>query len=158
MRSCCSRIKTLFLTGVLFYSLLAGSVSAQDRSAVGLDYLAITQNPLLAEVMQELEPGLLEIYQRRNMSEKRKFWGLRGIARALRDDEMYKPMLEDLEAVSRPALLKLARLPAESYPTLHQVVELVRLNIEYKEKTGVGWSKEEYESNMRLYQALHGKN
>lgn len=142
---------------LVFSLLMTSTVQAQDQSAVGLDYLKITKHPLLAEIMLELEPGLLGIYKSRGYSEKRQMWGVRGIAWALSDDEMYKPMLEDLESVSRPTLLKFKQLPEESYPTLHQVAELVKLNIEHKEKTGVEYSQEEYESTMKLHEALHGK-
>lgn len=148
--------KSAFLLFSILLSL-STNLRAQGESATGLDYLEITGNPILTEIILELEPGLLEIYENREMSEKRKYWGLRGIAWALRDDEMYKPMLEDLESVSRPALLKFKQLPKEKYPTLHQVAEVVKLNMEYKEKAGVEWSQEEYQSNQELYKALHAE-
>ncbi|MGI1672031.1 MAG: hypothetical protein K6L74_17135 [Neptuniibacter sp.] len=150
----------LYKKGILMFALLScmtGLVQAQDQSAVGLDYLEITGHPLLAEIMLELEPGLLEIYKKKGRSEKRQMWGVRGVARALADDEMYKPMLKTLESVSRPTLLKFKQLPEESYPTLHQVAELVRFNIEYKQQFGVEYTQEEYEATMKLYEALHGK-
>ncbi len=153
-------MKLLCKKGIILFALLAcmtGTTQAQNLSVVGLDYLEITGHPLLTEIMLELEPGLFEIYKNRGRSEKRRIRAIKGVALTLRDDEMFKQMLEDLESVSRPALLKFKRLPEESYPTLHQVAEHVRLNIEHKEKFGVEYSEEGYNASMKLYEALHGK-
>ena len=144
------------LVGGVLALLLSVSIHSEEQSAYGFDYLKITKNPLLAEIMLELEPKLVALYKSENMDESDIRWGLKGIAKSFRDDEMFKPMLKDLEAASRPALLKLAGLPEDKYPTLHGVVKLVRLNIRYKQKYGIEWTEAEYESSMKLYRALHG--
>ncbi len=145
------------LTKALILLFLASYTHAEDNSTLGFDYLEITKHPLLAEIMLEFEPKLVDLYKAKGLSKKVIYRGVRGVARTLRDDQMYKPMLADLESISRPTLLKLAGLPKGEYPKLHGVVKLVRLNIKYKETYGVELTEEEHESNMRLYKALHGR-
>ena len=150
-------VMTQTLTAGIVVLLFSSFTHAEGQSLYGFDYLKITKHPLLAEIMLELEPKLITLYKSENMDESDIRWGLKGIAKTFRDDEMFKPMLKDLEAASRPALLKLAGLPEDKYPTLHGVVKLVRLNIRYKEKFGVELTQEEHDSTMKLYKALHGK-
>lgn len=107
--------------------------------------------------MYDIEPKLIALYDSEKLSEKAKIWALEGIASGLGDNDVFKNLLTDIEATDPEATFVFTTLPKGEYSNLHLLAEHFRIKKEYKDKTGVELTKEEGESNLKLYKALFGK-
>jgi len=121
------------------------SLIAEEESKLGLDYLQLTQNKVLTEIMQNLEPKLITFYNEQNLSFMQKKYGVRGIAISLAKDKTYKTIIDRIKGVSPETLQEFLKLPKNDYPMLWAIGEGERL-------------KQELASSLKLYNALHGKD
>lgn len=131
--------------------------ATEKKSAYGIDYQKATYNKIISDFMYKIEPKLIQYYETLKLSEKDQKWALEGIAGGLAMNHMFKNLVEDIEAVDPEATFVFTQLPKDEYSNLHMLAENFRIKKEYKEKTGVELTKEEGESNLKLYKALFGK-
>lgn len=131
--------------------------AAEQKSALNIDYSKFTFNQVLTDFMYKIEPKLIKYYETLKLSEKDKKWALEGIALGLASNNMFKNLVEDIEAVDPESTFIFNTLPKEEYSKLHLLAEHFRVKKEYKDKYGVELTKEEAESSLRLYKALFGK-
>jgi len=129
---------------VIFFWFCSCGIFAKETSSLGLDYLKITKQPLLAEIMIDLEPKLIKLYIKHKLPEQMIKGGIRGLALGFRDDQVTKSNIEQMQKISPDSLLRLLELPKNNYPTLWAVGKLEKLN-------------RELDSSLRLYKALNGK-
>lgn len=128
---------------LLLISLMAStSLLAEEKSKLGLDYLKITKNQVLADIMLDLEPKLIAYYKKHNLKEVLIKQGVRGVASSFADDITYKSVIDSIKSASPDTLLKLLQLPKDDYPMLWAVGNGERLD-------------RELVSSMKLYKALH---
>ena len=128
---------------LLLVSLMASiSLLAEEKSKLGLDYLKITKNQVLADIMLDLEPKLIAYYKKHNLKEVLIKQGVRGVASSFADDITYKSVIDSIKSASPDTLLKLLQLPKDDYPMLWAVGNGERLD-------------RELVSSMKLYKSLH---
>jgi hypothetical protein len=133
------------------------ALAADTKSAYNINYAKFTFNQVLTDFMYDIEPKLITFYDTLKLTKKEKIWALEGIASGLGDNDVFKNLLTDIEAVDPEATLIFTKLPKDEYSNLHLLAEHFQLKKEYKDKTGVELTKEEGESTLRLYKALFGK-
>ena len=132
---------------VIICLFISASSLAIEKSKIGLDYLKLTKNQILAEIMLDLEPKLLasyDSYKKFKFTDLQKKFGVRGVAISFSKDITYKDTIDEIKRISPDTLLKLLRLSKEDYPMLWAVGEGERL-------------ERELASSLKLYKALHGK-
>ena len=132
---------------VIICLFISASSLAIEKSKIGLDYLKLTKNQILAEIMLDLEPKLLasyDSYKKFKFNDLQKKFGVRGVAISFSKDITYKDTIDEIKRISPDTLLKLLRLSKEDYPMLWAVGEGERL-------------ERELASSLKLYKALHGK-
>lgn len=136
-------LKPVFFTLMFIISFTA---EAENKSILGLDYFAITENQLLAEILLETEPKLIANYSKIDFGKKKKIQasGMRGLSLALKSDLVLKSWIKFFDEACPEMPLRFLKLNKEKYPNLWNYGDLVRLQIE-KEKS------------KRLYEALHGE-
>ncbi len=128
---------------LLLVSFMAStSLLAEEKSKLGLDYLKITKNQVLADIMLDLEPKLIAYYKKHNLKEVLIKQGVRGVASSFADDITYKSVIDSIKSASPDTLLKLLQLPKDDYPMLWAVGDGERLD-------------RELVSSMKLYKSLH---
>lgn len=121
---------------------------AGEQSSLGIDYLDVAKNKLIAEAMLEMEPALIEYYKNgeyKGSTESDWKYALRLTAHVLGIDRVSKDTYEVISEVAPNTPLKFLKLDRGKYPNLWGFGESVRL------------TKVEDESR-RLYRALHGKD
>lgn len=135
------------LTRILLLVTLLASTSllAEEKSKLGLDYLKITKNQILTDIMLDLEPKLVALYKEHNLKEVLIKQGARGIAKNLAEDKTYKLIIERIKGLSPDTLLEFLKLPKKDYPMLWAIGEGERL-------------ERDLASSLKLYKALHGKD
>lgn len=130
---------------LLLISLIAStSLLAQESSKLGLNYLAITKNQVLADIMYDLEPKLITVYSQKDMTASQIKSGFRGIALGLSKDKTYTTVIDRIRSVSPETLLKFAMLPKENFPMLWAIRKGERID-------------QELTTSLGLYKALNGK-
>jgi len=137
-------LRAILLSILLLFSAVC---QAENKSALGIDYLEITKNPIIAEVMLEMEPELIKYYQQgewAGSTEADRVYALRHKAYILSQDYVSKDNYQLISEVAPEVPLKFLKLDKERYPNLWDFGELVRLKKEGKEE-------------RRLYKLLHGK-
>jgi len=118
---------------------------AIETSQLNLDYLKITKNQILTDIMLELEPKLIIYYRKNNLKETLIKQGVRGVATSFSKDMVYKSVIDSIKASSPKTLTKLINLPKERFPMLWAI--------------GKGEILErELTSSLKLYKALHGND
>lgn len=128
---------------LLLVSFMAStSLLAEEKSKLGLDYLKITKNQVLADIMLDLEPKLIAYYKEHNLKEVLIKQGVRGVASSFAEDITYKSVIDSIKSASPDTLLKLLQLPKDDYPMLWAVGDGERLD-------------RELVSSMKLYKSLH---
>lgn len=148
-------VQEIILIFVCFTAQYAGAI--EQKSALNIDYSQFTFNQVITDFMYNIEPKLLKYYNTLKLSEKDKKWALEGIASGLGINNMFKNLVEDIEAVDPEATFVFTTLPKEEYSNLHLLAEHFRIKKEYKDKYGVELTKEEAESSLKMYKALFGK-
>lgn len=118
---------------------------ASNQSTLGLDYLQITKNQVLTDIMLDLEPKLVSLYKKHNLKDVLIKQGVRGIAKNLAEDKTYKLIIERIKGLSPDTLLEFLRLPKKDYPMLWAIGEGERL-------------ERELDSSLKLYKALNGND
>lgn len=119
----------------------------KGESQLGLDYLQITKNPILVDIMLELEPKLLASYAKETrikISNNHKNSMIKRIAEDLSEDKTFKSTVDKIIAVSPDTPLKFLKLSKEKYPMFWAIGRNRELDIELA-------------SSKKLYKALHGK-
>ena len=132
---------------VIICLIISATSLANEKSKIGLDYLTLTKNPILVDIMLDLEPKLLasyDSYEKFKFTDLQKKSGVRGVATSFSKDITYKATIDEIKRISPDTLLKLLKLPKEDYPMLWAVGEGERL-------------ERELASSLKLYKALHGK-
>jgi hypothetical protein len=136
----------MFARILLFIGLLASTVLlADENSQLGFDYLKLTKNKILADMMLDLEPKLVAYYKKHNLKEVLIKQGVRGVATSFSEDITYKSVIDSVKKASPDSLLKLLKLPKKDYPMLWAIGEGERL-------------ERELASSLKLYKALNGKD
>lgn len=131
---------------ILLIGLLASTVLlADENSQLGFDYLKLTKNQILADMMLDLEPKLVAYYKKHNLKEVLIKQGVRGVATSFAEDITYKSVIESVKKASPDSLLQLLKLPKTDYPMLWAIGEGERLD-------------RELASSLKLYKALNGKD
>ena len=134
---------------ILALALFASATCfAEGRSILGIDYLKITENKIIAEAMLEMESALIEYYKKGEYAESTKYdreYALKGKAIVLSQDHVSVDTYEVISEVAPEVPLKFLKLDKGKYPNLWNFGELVRLT-------------KEGEESKRLYKALHGKD
>ena len=131
---------------LLFISLLAPtSLLAEEKSKLDLNYLKLTKNQILADIMLDLEPKLVAYYKKYNLKEVLIKQGVRGVATSFAEDITYKSVIDSVKKASPDSLLKLLQLPKEDYPMLWAIGEGERL-------------ERELATSLKLYKALNGND
>jgi hypothetical protein len=133
------------------------ALATETKSAYNINYAKFTFNQTLTDFMYAIEPKLIKFYDTLKLSKKEKIWALEGIASGLGDNDVFKNLLTDIEAVDPEATFVFTKLPKKEYSNLHLLAEHFRLKKQYKDKYGVELTKEEGEKSLRLYKALFGK-
>lgn len=126
--------------------LLSTKTTAQE-SILGIDYLALTESPVIAEAMLEMEPALIQYYQTGEWAEttyEDRVYALRSMATTLKRDRISVDTYEVINQVAPDVPLKFLALSEEKYPNLRRFGNIVRLS-------------KEGEESKKLYKALHGK-
>ncbi len=127
--------------------VLSSVCFAEGRSALGIDYLEITENEIIAEAMLEMEPALIEYYQNGEWAGSTEYdrkYALRSKAVVLSQDHVSADTYKVISEVAPEVPLKFLKLDKDKYPDLWNFGELVRL-------------KNEGEEERKLYKLLHGK-
>lgn len=137
------------LRAILLSILLVSSMACQagSKSALGIDYLEITKNPIIAEAMLEMEPALIKYYQQgewAGTTEADRIYALRSMASVLDMDHVSEYTYQVISKVAPEVPLMFLKLDKKKHPNLWNFGDLVRI------------TKKEEESK-RLYRALHGK-
>lgn len=131
---------------LLLIGLLASTVLlADENSQLGFDYLKLTKNQILADMMLDLEPKLVAYYKKHNLKEVLIKQGVRGVATSFAEDITYKSVIDSVKKASPDSLLQLLKLPKTDYPMLWAIGEGERL-------------ERELASSLKLYKALNGKD
>jgi hypothetical protein len=131
---------------LLLIGLLASTVLlADENSQLGFDYLKLTKNQILADMMLDLEPKLVAYYKKHNLKEVLIKQGVRGVATSFAEDITYKSVIDSVKNASPDSLLQLLKLPKTDYPMLWAIGEGERL-------------ERELASSLKLYKALNGKD
>jgi hypothetical protein len=120
------------------------SSQANNQSTLGLDYLQITKNQILTDIMLDLEPKLIVYYQKHHLKEVLIKQGVRGVASSFAKDITYKSVIDSVKNASPDSLLQLLKLPKTDYPMLWAIGEGERI-------------ERELDSSLKLYKALNGK-
>lgn len=136
--------KSLFIVVFLLTGFCASLHAAGNKSELGLDYLELTQNELLAEVMYEVEPKLIARYEKAGFGLKLQKSAATSLAGTLNEDNVYKVWMKFFAEYSSHTPLRFLELDKADYPNLWNFGELIRI-------------RKEKEKSLRLYQALHGK-
>ncbi|MFK5912926.1 MAG: hypothetical protein QM484_01010 [Woeseiaceae bacterium] len=132
----------------LFIIILSSTCHAENKSILGIDYLKVTENKIIAEAMLEMEPALIEYYKKGEWvktTKKIRIYALRGIASVLGIDEVSKNTYEVISEVAPKTPLKFLKLDKKKYPNLWKFGNIMRLSKETKK-------------SLWLYKALHGKD
>ena len=130
---------------LLLISLIAStSLLAQESSKLGLDYLALTENQLLTDIMLRIEPKLIDYYEKQNFNDVIKRIWLKGMATAFSKDTLYPSAFEQIKKASPELLLEFLKLPKDSYPELWAAGRNEQV-------------KQDLAESLKLYKALHGK-
>jgi hypothetical protein len=131
---------------LLLISLVAStSLLAEEKSKLGFDYLKLTKNKILADMMLDLEPKLVVYYKKHNLKEVLIKQGVRGVATSFAEDITYKSVIDSVKKASPDSLLQLLKLPKKDYPMLWAIGEGERL-------------ERELASSLKLYKALNGND
>lgn len=135
--------KLFFVFTFLFCSL---AFAAPNQSQLDLDYLALTGNQKLADILYETEPHLIARYETRERTRptERKISGMTKLARVLKQDLVYKSWMRFYEKTAPNIPLRFLELDKAKYPNLWNWGELRRLSIET-------------DKSLKLYEALHDK-
>lgn len=99
-----------------------------------LNYETLTGAPVLAKLMQDIEPVLRKEYADNGMPTALLVKSLRQMATSLGQDKPYKSTLTRIRNLSPTALRSLRHLPKSRYPNLWKVGQLEYLRLE-KEKS-----------------------
>ncbi|KJY90340.1 hypothetical protein CWB89_06480 [Pseudoalteromonas piscicida] len=151
--------KLAYVLSVLFVCFVSSfALSAEQKSAYGIDYHKITYPQIITDFMYGIEPKLIEYYDTLKLTEKQKIHSLNGIAGSLTLNHMFKTLVEDIAATDPEATFVFTKLPKDDYSNLHLLAEYFRQKKEYKDKYGVELTKEEAEKSLKLYKALFGKD
>jgi len=138
-------MKKTLMASILF---LACSISwADSESALGIDYLKVTRNELLAEITLKIEPQLIAYYQQgeyENTTKRDRVFAIRSTATMLGMDKLSEYTVSVLESAAPEVPLEFLKLDKSKYPNLWNFGELERLQREKAE-------------SQRLYDALHMK-
>lgn len=132
---------------LLLCTILISTHTTAQESILGIDYLSLTENPIIAEAMFEMEPALIEYYQTGEWAESThddRVYILRGTAIVLKQDKISVDTYEVITQVAPNTPLKFLQLDEEKYPNLKRFGNIVRLT-------------KEGEDSKKLYKALHGK-
>ncbi len=118
-----------------------------QESILGIDYLTLTGNPIIAEAMIEMEPALIEYYQTGEWAEttyEDRIYALRSMATTLRRDRVSVDTYEVIRAVAPETPIRFLKIDKEKYPNLWDFGDLMRI-------------VKEGEESKKLYKAPHGK-
>jgi hypothetical protein len=132
---------------LLLCTILVSLKATAQESIVGIDYLALTENPIIAEVMLEMEDALIQYYQEGELAastHEDRIYALRSMATTLKRDRVSVDTYDVINQVAPDVPLKFLALSEEKYPNLRRFGNVVRLT-----KEGV--------ESKKLYKALHGK-
>jgi len=144
-------------TFILVIGFSQYGLAEERKSAYGIDYSEFTFNEIITDFMYKIEPKLIKFYDTLKLSVKDKKWALEGIASGLGINHMFRNLVTDIEATDPEATFVFTQLPKTEYSNLHLLAEYFRVKKSYKDKTGRELTKEEGESNLKLYKALFGK-
>lgn len=137
-----------FIKLFAYCTLLVSVHTTAQESVLGIDYLTLTGNPIIAEAMLEMEPALIQYYQTGEWAETThadRVYALRITATSLKRDKVSVDTYEVINQVAPNTPLKFLELDEEKYPNLRRFGNIVRLT-----KQG--------EESKQLYKALHGKD
>ncbi len=137
-------VNTILVTALILMSPTL--CIAEGSSKLGNDYLKITQNPLLADIMLEYEPKLIEYYRNSEYGHIKGLVedGVSTVALNLTMDRINRSMVKEFRELAPDLPLKFLALDKKKYPNLWNFGELERL-------------RKEKEDSLWLYRALHGK-
>jgi hypothetical protein len=142
------RVKMRFFTKLLACCVISISTIVQaQESILGIDYLALTENPIIAEAMLEMESALIQYYQEGEWAastHEDRIYALRSMATTLKRDRVSVDTYDVINQVAPDVPLKFLALSEEKYPNLRRFGNIVRLS-------------KEGEESKKLYKALHGK-
>ncbi|MCW8932065.1 MAG: hypothetical protein OQL19_17755 [Gammaproteobacteria bacterium] len=133
---------------MLFIMFISITTRAENTSILGIDYFKVTENKIIAEVMLEMEPALIEYYKKgeyEGTTRVDQIYALRGISIVLSQDHVSEDTYQVIGEVAPDVPLKFLKLDKEKYPNLWHFGNVMRL------------TKEEADSRW-LYRALHGKD
>ena len=130
---------------LLISLIVSTSLLAEEKSKLGLNYVKLTKNQVLADMMLDLEPKLIAYYKKHNLKEVLIKQGVRGVATSFAEDITYKSVIDSIKKASPDSLLKLLQLPKADYPMLWAIGEGERL-------------ERELASSLKLYKALNGND
>ena len=132
---------------LLFCTLFISLKTTAQESILNIDYLALTNNPIIAEAMLDMEDALIEYYQTGEWAKtthEDRVYALRSMATTLKRDRVSVDTYEVINQVAPDVPLKFLALSEEKYPNLRRFGNIVRLS-------------KEGEESKKLYKALHGK-
>lgn len=132
---------------LLFCTLFISLKTTAQESILNIDYLALTNNPIIAAAMLDMEGALIEYYQTGEWAEtthEDRVYALRSMATTLKRDRVSVDTYEVIDQVAPDVPLKFLALSEEKYPNLRRFGNIVRLS-------------KESEESKKLYKALHGK-
>lgn len=132
---------------LLLCTILISTHTTAQESILDIDYLALTENPIIAEAMLEMEPALIEYYKTGEWAESThedRIYFLRGTATTLKRDKISVDTYEVIREVAPETPIKFLKINKEKYPNLWDFGDLMRI-------------VKEGEESKKLYKALHGK-
>jgi len=132
---------------IAFILFTVQTAFADNKSILGIDYLKVTKNQIIAEAMLEMEPALIDYYSKGKWAKATRadqIYALRGTAIVLGQDHISQDTYNVISEISPSTPLKFLKLDKEKYPDLWSFGNVVRL-------------ENEIEESKWLYKALHGK-
>jgi hypothetical protein len=123
------------------------AIAQGQESILDIDYIALTENPIIAEAMLEMEPALIEYYQTgewAGSTHEDLIYILKGTAIVLKQDKVSVDTYEVIRVVAPETPIKFLKIDKVKYPNLWDFADLMRI-------------VKEGEESKQLYKALHGK-
>ena len=129
---------------VVMLAGLSASVFAERKSELGLDYLALTKNPLLAEIMLDIEPRFIEHYKAHGNDRAFQILGAERFAYVLRQDHLDQSWIDLFQEIAPKMPLRFLELDKTKYPKLWAFGSLER-------------QRARTQKSLEFYRLLHGK-